>query len=123
MIAKLPEGGEWPVDQQVGWLNLMAMAFGTVYGGDAASRLSQGRSTPQAPIRAVAAPAHKPGGNYSFMIDEEGFARTAGRKRINVTDVTGEIVDLRGMDGDMKSIIWADGSTGLNGADLTIVAG
>jgi hypothetical protein len=37
-------------------------------------------------------------------------------------DVTGEIYDTRGIDADLRTITWADGTTGLNGADLTITS-
>jgi hypothetical protein len=138
MIAKLPDGDEWPVDRQLAWLHLMAMAFGTVYGGDAAARLVQVPSTPTAtpvpdryhealrlfdkwieppPTTPVEA---KP--QWKFYVDEEGNARNKHGQLINAKDVTSELVDLRGQDGDVRSIRWADGSTGLNGADLTIVA-
>jgi hypothetical protein len=41
MIAKLPSADKgWDVDRQLAWLNMMAMAFGTVYGGNAAERLA-----------------------------------------------------------------------------------
>jgi len=122
MIAKLPDGDEWPVDRQLAWLHLMAMAFGTVYGGDAASRLGQvptqiiiPRPEPD-PRRKVIEPM------FPFYIDEKGNARRAGGAQIKASEVKGDLVDLRGMDGDVKSIRWADGTTGLNGADLTIIA-
>lgn len=121
MIAKLPDGGEWPVDRQLAWLNLMAMAFGTVYGGDAAAAAhicsKQQTTTPQ-----TFKPVENPKPHFPFYIDEQGAARNKAGKPINAKDVQGELVDLRGQDGDMKTIRWADGSTGLNGADLTIVS-
>lgn len=124
MIAKLPDGGEWPVDRQLAWLNLMAMAFGTVYGGDAAARLggqSFAATLGERSVKAFSA-VEKPKPQYRFYIDEEGNALNKHGKPINASDVQGELVDLRGMDGDMQTIRWADGTMGLNGADLTIVA-
>jgi hypothetical protein len=117
MIAKLPDGEEWPVDRQLAWLHLMAMAFGTVYGGDAAGQFGDKPPAPQAFKPVVKA---KP--QFPFYIDEQGNALNSAGKPIKAADVKGELVDLRGMDGDVKAIKWADGSTGLNGADLTIVA-
>ena len=117
MIAKLPDGDEWPVDRQLAWLHLMAMAFGTVYGGDAAAHLG---TKPPAP--ATFKPVVKAKPQFQFYIDEQGNALNAAGKPIKATDVKGDLVDLRGMDGDVKTIKWADGSTGLNGADLTIIA-
>jgi hypothetical protein len=117
MIAKLPDGEEWPVDRQLAWLHLMAMAFGTVYGGDAAAHFGAKPPAPQAFKPVVKA---KP--QFQFYIDEQGRARKQDGTPIKASDVKGDIVDLRGMDGDVKTIRWADGTTGLNGADLTIVA-
>jgi len=117
MIAKLPEDGDWPVERQLSWLHLMAMAFGTVYGGDAASHLGKANlPSPQTLKPVVVKPQHP------FYIDEKGFAKRQDGTRIKASEVKGEIIDLRGQDGDMKTIQWADGTTGLNGADLTIIA-
>lgn len=117
MIAKLPEGGEWPVERQLAWLHLMAMAFGTVYGGDAAAHLGSKQPAPQTFKPIV---VNQP--QFPFYIDMDGQARNRVGKPINAKDVQGDLVDLRGQDGDMKTIRWADGTTGLNGADLTIIA-
>lgn len=121
MIAKLPETGDWPVDRQLAWLSLMAMAFGTVYGGDAAAHL--GKTEVNGPRHAVLkelAKLAKPA--YPFYIGIDGKAYKAPGTPINAKDVKGDLYDMRGELGDMKTIVWADGSTGLNGADLTIVA-
>lgn len=117
MIAKLPEDGDWPVDRQLSWLHLMAMAFGTVYGGDAAAHLGKPQQTTPQTFKPVVV---KP--QFPFYIDEKGFAKRQDGARIKASEVKGELFDLRGQDGDMKTIQWADGSTGLNGADLTIIA-
>lgn len=118
MIAKLPESGEWPVDRQLAWLNLMAMAFGTVFGGDAAAYLRADKPLPAQ----FTPPPVKPKPVYAFYIDNDGKAKNQHGKPIKSGEVKGELYDLRGQDGDVKTILWADGSTGLNGADLTIVA-
>ena len=108
LISKLPAGGaDWPVEQRKAWLALMEMAFNTVYGVQATS--------------AHVAPP-KPAVVHTFMIDEEGYVRGRGGKRLNPSDISGPIYDMRGEEGDTRSIIWADESTGLNGADITIVA-
>jgi hypothetical protein len=96
----------------------MAMAFGTVYGGDAAAQLGGKQPAPQAFKPVVV----KPKPQFPFYIDEQGAARKQDGSPVKASEVKGELVDLRGQDGDMKTIRWADGSTGLNGADLTIVA-
>jgi hypothetical protein len=120
LIARLPEqGSAWPADQQLAWLHLIAMAFGTVYGGDAAVTLGIKASAvkPQAP-------AAKPAIRHRFYIDEEGIARNAKGNQIKASDVGGDVLyDMRGPDGDLRSIVWADGSVGLNGQDLMISAG
>lgn len=111
LIARLPSpGSEWSTEAQVQWLRMLAMAFGTVYGGDAVNALS-------GPIRAVPTvktptpalvPEHPP-----FFVDENGIARRRGGKRVMPKEVSGEIVDLRGEDGDMRTITWADDSQGI----------
>ena len=124
LIKKLPvphAGVDWPVDQQLAWLNLMALALGAVYGGDAANRL--GGSQPK-PTFVPVQPKSKtrPGGTSQFYIDDQGMVRNASGKRVLPKDVISEVFDTRGELGDMKSIVWADDSTGLNGADLTITS-
>jgi hypothetical protein len=125
LIAKLPApGSEFPVDRQIAWLNLMATALGVIYGGDAAAKLSAS-ANPVAPAANATKPSPPPPPakpKYPFIIDEMGFVRNAKGKRIKPDEVTDTIFDLRGIDGDLKSIVWADDSTGLNGRDLTISA-
>lgn len=131
LIAKLPPTNtEWPVDKQMAWLNNMAMAFGLVYGGNACERLKgdtaeQPKAAQPAPPAAPPAPAPPKKPTYPFIIDTDGFARrgTGDKARVTPDQITDMIFDLRGLDGDMKTIVWADDSTGLNGRDLTIVAG
>lgn len=125
LIAKLPPvGDEWPVEAQLNWLHLTAMAFGTIYGGDASRRLVgvvTGSPAPDVKYHSPQ-PAKPAKPKYDFYIDEQGVAFNAKGKRINAKDVAGTLFDLRGIDGDVKTIQWADGSVGLNGADLTISA-
>jgi hypothetical protein len=56
-----------------------------------------------------------------FRIDRSGFVRRATGERVMPQDVNAPIFDERNA-GDIRVIIWADDSTGLNGADLTIVS-
>jgi len=85
----------------------------------AALREVQPSASPKpVPFKPVAPPkpAHK------FIIDTDGYARrTSNNKRVSPSEVDDIIGDLRGFDGDMKTIRWADESMGLNGHDLTIV--
>jgi hypothetical protein len=119
LIKKLPApGNEWPVDQQLAWLNLMAMALGAVYGGDAAAKLGKSDVRPVF-IPPQPKPKAPKGG---FYIDDEGLVKNGAGKRVLPKDVTGEIYDTRGLDADLRSITWADGTTGLNGADLTVTS-
>lgn len=131
LIAKLPKlGEEWPVDQQIGWLRLMAMAFGNVYGGEAAMILTNWKESRDPVAAAVttaltAMPTRvsplKP--THRFVIDEQGYAKNAQGKRVMPKDCGAvPIFDMRGQDGDMRTIVWADDSKGLNGADLVITA-
>jgi hypothetical protein len=110
MIAMLPKQGEaWPVDQKNAWLKLMAGVLDTVYGGEAAQQF--GAVTPSANLP------------HRFVIDGKGYAKNAQGKRILPKDVgTTPIFDMRGELGDMREIVWADDSKGLNGADIVITA-
>ena len=119
VIAKLPPAGtDWPQDAQLAWLRMMAMAFGTVYGGDAVNQM--GKAGPPVPVSAARRLAL--GNGHLFMIDKQGYARRASGERVLPKDVTGAIFDERGATSDMRDIVWADDSTGLNGADLVIHA-
>lgn len=125
LIDRLPQEANWPVERQLAWLNLVAMAFGTIYGGDAAQHL--GIKVEPLAMEPVATPAPKKPAkpkqpDYPFIIDKGGFVLRGNGEPVLPSDVTGPIHDLRGQDGDIRSIIWADGSMGLNGADLTISA-
>lgn len=93
----------------------------------AALRDAPPASTAAAPKPAAAAPpppAPKAKPVYPFIIDEQGYARKGkgDKRRITPDEVTDALYDLRGLEGDMATIRWADDSTGLNGRDLTIVA-
>jgi hypothetical protein len=149
MIAKLPPADKaWDVDRQLAWLNMMAMAFGTVYGGNAAERLAckchdthQGHgAAPALPGQMLApnplqtAPPGKFMRNgaalngavdpvpdapkpvvipHPFYIDKEGYARNKKGDRVTAEQVSDYIADMRGEEGDLAAIIWADGAMGL----------
>jgi hypothetical protein len=143
MIAKLPAPDKpWDVDRQLAWLNMMAMAFGTVYGGNAAERLAckchdtqhgaPGQMPAPSPLPAAPALAVQPLQRFqrngaangaepvseakpiphAFYIDTEGYARRKGGERVLPADVPGEIADMRGETGDLGAVVWADGSQG-----------
>jgi hypothetical protein len=127
LIGELPEPGtDWPVEKQIAWLDLMGRAFGIVYGGDAAQQMTA-KSDAQ-DVKPVASQAKfdavkKPKvASYEFIIDEGGYVRNGKTsEQLSPADVAGKTVyDMRGMDGDISSLIWADGSRGLNGADVNI---
>lgn len=132
LITELPGANtNWPVEKQLNWLNMMAMALGVVYGGDAAKRI-EGNTKPvelaNKPVREPV-PSFQPTPkktsklyDYPFVIEHNGHALNAKGNRVLPTDVTSAIHDLRGEDGNMGTITWADGSMGLIGADVTIVA-
>lgn len=129
LIAKLPaDNSDWPVERQLAWLNLMAIAFGSVYGGDAATRLGLMGNT-DVGAAPKASPPPKPSAEgkpkpptHPFIIDEQGYVRNAKGKRVMPADVSDAICDLRG-EADLRDIVWADDSTGLNGRDLIITTG
>lgn len=123
LIAKLPASGEdWPVDRQLAWLNMFATAMGVVYGGDAAARLGA-KPAPVVVTTAPPKPRHNPAAGHPFIIDKNGFVKRAeGGKRVLPDEVDGTIFDTRGIDSDLRTIIWKDNSRGLNGRDLTIVS-
>lgn len=124
LINKLPATGtEWSVDQQQAWLRNMAMAFGLVYGGGLAAGHDPW------PTLATAAPTPKPAlppkpkkPMHPFIIDKKGYARRGSGERVLPSDVSSEMFDERGHESDFRTIIWADESQGLNGADLIIHA-
>ena len=130
LIGELPPAQtQWPVERQLAWLHLTAQAFGVVYGGDAAAQLANkivadqpkaaAQPTPPAPPPKPAAPV------YPFIIDQQNFVRKGKGKKERVLpgEVTDIIYDLRGMDGDIGTVVWADDSVGVNGRDLTITVG
>lgn len=119
LIAKLPAPGqEFPSDRQKAWLQLMAMALATSYGGEAVSLEAQPPAAPPPQPQKFS----KPQPVYPFIIDKEGYARNGKTMtRVMPSDIGAQTVtDLRGEMGDMRGIIWADNSTGVNGADLTV---
>lgn len=125
LIGELPEpGSDWPVEKQMAWLDLMGRAFGIVYGGDVAQQLAAKPidttpTTLPAKFSAVKKPA-KSKALQPYIIDENGHVMRANGERVLPGDVAGKVVqDMRGM-GDNGPVIWADDSTGLNGADITI---
>lgn len=112
LIAEIPAAGTpWPPDQRAAWLDMMGRAFDIAWGNSAPPP-----PAPAAPTRLVAKPP--------FYIDAHGAARNRKGKAIMPGEVEGNLVDLRGMDGNPATIIWADGTVGLAEAgDLTITAG
>jgi hypothetical protein len=129
LIKRLPPADtEWPVEKQMAWINLMAMAFGTVYGGDAATRLYSTDSPRPAPAgppasNVTALPSRKPKPiPHKFYIDVEGYARRNNGDRVLPNDVSDTLFDHRGIDGDMKTITWADDSQGIGGFGGTVAA-
>src|SRR3990167_2323884 len=113
LISRLPPSGtEWPVENQTAWLRLMAVAFGLLYGGDAESQLGARETIQNPPVRVKPFRSIE----YSFYIDNNGYARKTGGQRIVPDEVKDTLHDLRGIDGDVADIIWADDSKGLSQA-------
>ena len=109
-IEKTPTTKQWAkIKERVAALRVVGLVVGPGGGGGA---------TPK-----PAPPVKKPDPIYPFIIDQDNVVRNGRTKKpILPTDVMGQTIhDLRGMDGDLKTIVWADGATGLNGADCNII--
>jgi len=123
LIQDLPaHGTDWSADKQQQWLEIFRRAMVVSYGGSVVD-LPTIASAPAPVAAAPPAPRQKfkKAQSYPFYIDHEGYARRKDGERINPADVSGELTDMRGIDGDAAAIIWANGATGLNGSDLLIV--
>ena len=121
LIKKLPLGNNWPVDQQLAWLKMMAMAFGTIYGGNVLAML-EGKPAPFKPF--VVGPYPEiVGPSFPFYVDTDNYARRKGGDRVLAKDVKGTLYDLRGEDGDLAAIIWADDTTGIEKAGRITISG
>lgn len=111
LFAKLPTPGtNWPEERQQAWLKMMAMGLSVVYGGSLAEPDAPVTATP--PTNATTPKPAPPKIKYQFMVDEQGFAVRANGKRIMPSDISDVLYDLRGEEGDLRAIIWADESTG-----------
>lgn len=124
LIGKLPPGGTvWPAADRKAWLTMMEQAFAVVYGVVGRSTTAPAADEPAAPRRGRR-PKPPPPTGPRFYIDHQGIARRADGAGIMPHDVTDEIVDLRGQNGDLATIVWADGSTGIpSGVSLNITVG
>jgi hypothetical protein len=126
LIAKLPaEAAQWPRDERIAWLQMMAMAFDVVYGPCATIRVvddatrddgfganERGAITPlhePAEHRTTAQPA--PGAAQRFYVDRDGFAMGDGRP-IGMEDLPANAVlwdERAGIEcGDAAAILWRD---------------
>ena len=121
IVDERPETARAPTPKE--WARLRAR-FILLFGAARKLRDAAPEGAQAAVASAVKPRAPKPEPSYPFVIDQSGFARrgTGNRNPVRPDEVTDTIYDMRGMDGDMKTIVWADGSTGLNGRELTIVA-
>ncbi|HXI76088.1 MAG TPA: hypothetical protein VNH21_03075 [Steroidobacteraceae bacterium] len=130
LIEKLPAAGStWGAAEREAWLKMMSMAFNVVYQGAPAE-------VPQFLVPATAQVDLSPSSfslvsegetfakftPHTYWIDKAGIARGPGGKQIAGSEVIGTIYDLRGEHGDLGSIQWADGKTGVSGLQLDIAA-
>lgn len=131
LVEKLPAPGtSWSAEARQAWLNMMSGAFDVVYG--AAAGGSMNSASPRSTVQHVAAPRRRPAAKPkakgkskskarpklaapgpAFFIDRQHYARARGGERIMPNQVGGYLVDLRGMNGDIAQIIWADDSVGI----------
>lgn len=124
LIAKLPPGGTaWPLRKRVAWMQMLWLSFDLVYEaepGEAVELPSFLQAAPSSAPAAAAPEAPKaPPAPYAFFIDREGYARRADGERIMPEQVGGVLYDLRG-EGDLGSIVWANGSAGVGGLQIDI---
>jgi hypothetical protein len=128
LIAKLPAGGSlWPAKKRVAWLELMTRAFDVVYEGDGDTVelppfIERPVAAAPAATPAPAAPVSRALPVYPFYIDHDGRALRGDGAPVMPGQVLDQIFDLRGESGDLGSIVWADGSRGVLGITLDIVA-
>jgi hypothetical protein len=144
VIDKLPPGGSsWPAKRRAAWFEMLWKACEVVYADDgeeiampsflphhAVVADERRAALPLAPA-APAPPGNSPGAARAadtdqplppFFIDGQGFARRgADGERILPAEAGGmPIVDLRGEEGDLGAIVWADDSRGVRGLRLEI---
>lgn len=122
LIAKLPSPGEeWSGDKQREWLRTMEMALNMVYGNQTAMAERDAYAAVKEQIKEAVGSAIPMPSPHAFIIDGDGIARYGvTRGRIMPKDVLGTIIDLRGEQGDLSAITWADGSRGVTGLHLDI---
>ncbi len=131
MIDRLPKpGDEFPRVERERWLALMKANMDLVYGqtGEEQATLDLYQKVfpnghegidPMAGavnfIEKTTTKKFKPNLLPDFYVGEDGFCYSKGGDRIMPEDVKDRLVDLRGPDGDIDVIKWADDSTGLKG--------
>jgi hypothetical protein len=130
MIDRLPKpGDEFPRVERERWLALMKANMDLVYGqtGDMPP-IVQGNMIaddmkPSFVNKYVKGhfhggptpPKFKPNKTPDFYVGEDGLCYNKAGDRIMPEDVKDRLVDLRGPDGNIDVIKWADDSTGLKG--------
>lgn len=136
MIDRLPKPGDaFPRVERERWLALMKANMDLVYGstGDEptmADLLERHGGANFAERTVTRLPRHgdgdttpvakpfKPNKVPDFYVDETGVCLNKKGDRIMPEDIKGKdarLVDLRGPDGNIDIIVWADDSTGLQG--------
>lgn len=124
LIAKLPAPGtNWPAKDRQAWLGLMTQAFDIVYGVEGSVAVPAAVPAANKPAKASAPPSEMDG--YKFYIAKDGTAwRYGGPKgkdaRVMPDEVTDAILDLRPVS-DLRTVVWADDSTGVGDHSLTVV--
>lgn len=114
VLEKIPNtGAAWPKAKRKVWMGLIEQAFELAFseGGEAVAATEEPK------------PKADPRSAYRFYIDEDGVVRNVNGDPVSASQVDDTIYDVRGIDGDVGSIMWADGKRGLNGADVMITAG
>lgn len=136
VLKEIP-GPESTRAQRVAWLRMVAMSMDTIYGAADGGPIELpdflGVPLPHNPSIALPAQAAAPAPPKPavrlvepprFFIDRDGFARQApSMEPITAGQLGGDtIFDDRGEFGDLGSIVWADGSRGVLGLQISISA-
>lgn len=128
MIDRLPKPGDaFPRVDRDRWLALMKANMDLVYGstGDEVVYRQVEPKLGKSEILEIVADdpklppkMFKPNKVPDFYVDHDNHCYKKGGKRLMPEDIKGKdarLVDLRGPDGNIDIIIWADDSTGLKG--------
>jgi hypothetical protein len=130
LIETLPApGSPFGAAERQAWLGMMETAFTLAYGPIEGKAMPKTANAPVPVPKAKVARkprAPKPLGPTGprFYVDTDNCAKRAGGEPVSPHEVVDELVDLRGMNGDLATITWADGMVGIpKGLQLNVTVG